>query len=139
MLPTAAALHLPPPTTCWFLTALSRRADDDGDGHVLLQLEDDSIELSSLAVQVGRDVTGCTPLPVQGWASCKLAPAAASPEAAEKVVEALRSVQSVMGKLTLTAGFGGGKQHCRKLHEYEMAQHRGPCTGPTAAAVAVRR
>jgi hypothetical protein len=46
---------------------------------------------------------------VQGWASCKLAPAAASPEAAEKVVATLQSVQLVMGQLVVNAGFGGGE------------------------------
>ncbi|WIA10327.1 hypothetical protein OEZ85_010519 [Tetradesmus obliquus] len=87
--------------------APQRRADDDGDGHVLLELEDDNTSLDSLAVKIGRDVTGCTRLPVQGWASCQLAPAAASAAAAEKVVTTLKSVELVMGQLRMNAGFGG--------------------------------
>lgn len=114
MLSAAAALPMPlVAATAGRRQLLQRPPADDGDGNVLLQLEDDNTDLDSLADQVGRKVTDCTRLPVQGWASCKLAPAAASPEAAEELVATLRSVKLVMGRLGSVAGFGAGEQPWR--------------------------
>lgn len=116
------------------LPAPQRRADDDGDGHVLLELEDDNTSLDSLAVKIGRDVTGCTRLPVQGWASCQLAPAAASAAAAEKVVTTLKSVELVMGQLRMNAGFGGGEQPSRAQLQSSKHAHCSSCMRWTGGA-----